>query len=60
MSKIQPEKLLHFFESTYDIQFMDTMTDKPALEVLQEESGHRRAKNRTLTFGLQNKLKRQS
>lgn len=44
MSIIQPKDFLRFFEKTYDIQFMDTVTGKPALEVLQEESDHKRAK----------------
>lgn len=38
MSIIQPKGFLRFFEKTYDIQFMDTRTGKPALEILQEES----------------------
>lgn len=44
MSIIQPKDFLRFFEQTYDIQFMDTRTGKPALVVLQGESDHKLAK----------------
>lgn len=37
MNTIRPEDFLRFCEETYDLQFMDAATGKPALELLQKQ-----------------------